>query len=358
MGSKKKEKKTTPKVVRARQEQERKEREQQEQERLKLQEEVKEEEQSTGEEFTKEFPELEEKFEPSVDVTNEASIMKDQETSGWTYVQNGEGNLSHVTPAKGSVAIKGASPMRRFHAARSMFSPSDGAQSHRPPLAKARRAETTTSSKVTEIDGRLKASRPLTLKNPRRETTGDGVIAPRKPKLVDPMFARRDEVVEETKERQESVADDASSDRSSFFLDFREPDVSTFTKPQPIESAEDTSDDESEIDAFAGIRSKPSIDGSEAPSVATLLRAWKDKENDCLKRPPKFTSKAVVNPQSMKNHRKNAATPANLCLSPTQRTPLQARKWRSLAAEANEKETSKQGKKSRNVFRERSMNVH
>ena len=51
-------------------------------------------------------------------------------------------------------------------------------------------------------------------------------------------------------------------------------------------------------------------------------------------------------------------TPGSLFLSPTQRTPMQARKWRTLAAAAEEKEKQKKKNKGKmSAFRDRSTNV-
>ena len=72
-----------------------------------------------------------------------------------------------------------------------------------------------------------------------------------------------------------------------------------------------------------------------------------------------FTDRAKVNPREQRQH----APPSALCLSPTQRTPIQARKWRSLAAAAQEKDRAqkasfkKQQQPLRGLLKERSSNV-
>ena len=178
--------------------------------------------------------------------------------------------------------------------------------------------------------------------------------------------------------------------------------------------------DEDAEDVFAQIMSKPSIDFSEAPSVATLRSRFSvdasrapsvatlvkgdfpsrastgrpprkqeqpkmnkedastidsvtatDKENESVSTyspsisfVPSFGSRAPVNPREQWQHHRHA-TPENLCLSPLQRTPMQARKWRTLAAEAKQrdrakntgKSNSKKLQKNRKAFKERSLNV-
>jgi hypothetical protein len=54
------------------------------------------------------------------------------------------------------------------------------------------------------------------------------------------------------------------------------------------------------------------------------------------------------------NHR---APPGTLCLSPMQRTPMQARKWRALAVAAQEKDSKQQSNQGRQRLSERSVNV-
>lgn len=99
---------------------------------------------------------------------------------------------------------------------------------------------------------------------------------------------------------------------------------------------------------------------SEDPSALTFET---DKENSVSVAPrpgslgPKvlsFNDRAKVNPQLQQCH----APPGELCLSPTKRTPLQARRWRSLAAQAQEKDQAKKGSsKKRGLLKERSSNI-
>jgi len=67
---------------------------------------------------------------------------------------------------------------------------------------------------------------------------------------------------------------------------------------------------------------------------------FSDKENSAsLSAVHKITSGGYVNPV----HAYHPENPSNLCLSPTQRTPMQARKWRTLAAASTEKQNSTKG---------------
>ena len=71
-----------------------------------------------------------------------------------------------------------------------------------------------------------------------------------------------------------------------------------------------------------------------------------------------FRDAALVRPTEQRDHR---ATPGTLLLSPMQRTPMQARKWRTLAAAAQEKDqkTKMGGVARRNSsLKERNPNVH
>lgn len=67
-----------------------------------------------------------------------------------------------------------------------------------------------------------------------------------------------------------------------------------------------------------------------------------------------FKEKATVNPLKQWQH----APPGDLCLSPSRRTPIQAKKWRSLAAQAQESDRAKKGSaKKRSLLKERSSNI-
>jgi hypothetical protein len=66
-----------------------------------------------------------------------------------------------------------------------------------------------------------------------------------------------------------------------------------------------------------------------------------------------FRDEAPVKPTEQ-HHR---APPGTLCLSPMQRTPMQARKWRQLAVAAQEKDSKQQSNRGRQRLSERSVNV-
>jgi hypothetical protein len=91
---------------------------------------------------------------------------------------------------------------------------------------------------------------------------------------------------------------------------------------------------------------------SEDPSALTFDT---NKENSSLgPRTLSFADKAKVNPREQQHRAPHGA----LCLSPLQRTPMQARKWRTLAAAAKKKDRTKKGSsKKQSGLRERSSNA-
>jgi hypothetical protein len=102
---------------------------------------------------------------------------------------------------------------------------------------------------------------------------------------------------------------------------------------------------------------------SEDPSALTFET---DKENSSVSIAPRpgslgpkvlsFADRAKVNPQQQQQQRHTPI--GDLCLSPTKRTPLQARRWRSLAAQAQEKDQAKKSSsKKRGLLKERSSNI-
>jgi hypothetical protein len=89
---------------------------------------------------------------------------------------------------------------------------------------------------------------------------------------------------------------------------------------------------------------------SEDPSALTFDTNNENSRPQTLS----FTDKAKVNPREQQHHAPHGA----LCLSPLQRTPMQARKWRTLAAAAKEKDLTKKGSsKKHSGLRERSSNL-
>jgi len=91
---------------------------------------------------------------------------------------------------------------------------------------------------------------------------------------------------------------------------------------------------------------------------ASLDSYTDDKENASHNAVHKITSGGHVNPV----HAYHPENPSNLCLSPTQRTPMQARKWRTLAAASTDKQNKMKGmnnrkrNKGRRGLQERAVN--
>jgi len=77
--------------------------------------------------------------------------------------------------------------------------------------------------RVTEIDGRLKRTRQIQKKNPRRETLGDGVLAPRRSRLIHPMFkdTKNTSTIQESQNKllRETPQVDEHSKREDFAFD-------------------------------------------------------------------------------------------------------------------------------------------
>ena len=125
---------------------------------------------------------------------------------------------------------------------------------------------------------------------------------------------------------------------------------------QPTEDEDDNEDDETAPTVIRPRNARPSNQSSAQSSLYTMSTAGtynSDKENSV--REPSLNSllkatstKSQVNPGQVRQHNHHG-----LYLSPLQRTPLQARKWRSLAAAAQEKEKVKRFQK----LGERSVNV-
>jgi hypothetical protein len=401
----------------------------------------------------------------------------------WTCYRDVNGTLVAATPLisnkrqsiePGKKPTTTKSPMLRFQAAKAKFAkPAEKKAPARktPPkmFNKRNSGGSTTSvvlSRVAEINGRLRSNRDVALKNPRRDTSADNAVAPRKPVLVHPLFREQQETSfaveqpsqvnisvapydEKTNLSPESVISEKSRnktvpfDESTFIEDGEYEDEQTpmqhdslprqksvpFDESTMIEHDDDDDsssvastesedifdammkttdetllgpmDEDSDVedDPFSSIMhggARPSPTGScntsmssiqvrklslsafsrrssvvsrsseeeqsTAPSVPTMNRRatmstnWTtgsslrsffsksssvptivaDKENS-----PNYLSfandKITVNPCEQRH-----PVRGSLCLSPVQRTPVQARKWRTLAAAAKEKEQQKQ----------------
>jgi len=216
---------------------------------------------------------------------------------------------------------------------------------------------------VTELNGRLKRNREIQRRNPRRETGGSNVLAPRHPKLVHPMFRRH------TQEEQVSIETEQLHNNFSYSDD------------------DDDDDDDSDIETINEILSNAGYDqikfddimttvsNSTMSQASTKNKQEKQDNNDESSQYKKQVSFNVDNEKSieisppstpdtfdlllastkevdtpmLQQNKENISsniTPtkierSKLCLSPIQRTPQQARKWRTLKAAVEEKEEKK-----------------
>eukprot|EP00978_Attheya_sp_CCMP212_P002500 scaffold5099_cov50-Attheya_sp.AAC.6 len=132
------------------------------------------------------------------EIENEVSTPDSEKCITWTYREEESIDgikLSSVTPiitSKSRAMLLGGalSPMKRFKASKEKFSnphvevsPEKVSRSGYSPKDLGM-----VSRRVTEINGRLKRTRAVFRKNTRRETGGDGVLAPRKATLKNPLF--------------------------------------------------------------------------------------------------------------------------------------------------------------------------
>ena len=143
--------------------------------------------------------------------------------------------------------------------------------------------------RVTEIQSRLRSKRAGVRQEERRETSGDGVLCPKKSKLINPMFRHHSSptlpsmALEAQQEKSESVQSVGSP------LNFNQ-------------------------------------------TVDELREA--SKENNELPRLKLDPSVGIVKPAAMNIMKKHCPikSKSDLCLSPKRRPPHQAQKWRTLAA--------------------------
>lgn len=329
---------------------------------------------------------------------DEASTTSERQGSiHWTY-REGNGMVTatpmvdrKVTTAR---ALPAASPVIRFRAAKSKFAIQTQKASpvkRTPPkkFAKHTPGKTLVSNRIYELNDRLKSTCQPVSKNTRRDTSGHRVLAPHRANLVNsdvvrnPLtlgvnYAPEDRtiksatsiveneqtlLVEENSSGEEdgsfgkslpssgndssfiSVATDASDDPfadiiSSNYVAEPEPETSTQRRPA----------------SYSG-NSVYSFASTSFGRHSTGTYASKKENSVPLTNLHKVTVKGKVNPTDVYRHDNTRS----LCLSPTQRTPMQARKWRTLAAAANEKDKSKKSTAKRGNGRrglsERSINI-
>lgn len=317
-----------------------------------------------------------------------ASISSSKSNSSvhWTYREEdgkitATPNLDRTQPIREGV-LATTSPMVRFRAAKEMFAnPSEKAIPNKrtPPKKFLNRSpqKTLVASRITNLDARLKSGRQPDHKNPRRDTSGQRVLAPHRANLVNPNF-RAPVTMKDTNEKKTedslsklvlsnaesdnntsmSIADtDVSDDPFAEIVKYNnyEPQIPGTLLLRPVGSGPITSvnkfggnQDRSSVRQQSGLRPKENLGSASFDQESTVSLNY-------LHKMP--IERGQVNPTDVYKHDNTA----NLCLSPTQRTPMQARKWRTLAAAAhendkNKKSTVKRGN-NKKAFSERSINV-
>jgi hypothetical protein len=293
-----------------------------------------------------------------------------------------------------------ASPMLRFKAAKTMFAnpPKKTAPSKRTPPKKfsARTPKKTlVSNLIQDLHERIQHNHEdqSEVVKPRRDTSGHQVLAPRRANLVNPSFAGKQHVTDEEDEGRLIPRTVSSAEKSEATSARDEPEeaheapfdeeashmsedvFATLARDngdEVVEQDESIAETEASDDAFAAVMKANLYEPSPRNDDFSLRRATmgsmstnsmysyatqstrsryslgtfgSDKENSVslTSLHKKSMGGAPVNPRGMPGN-------ANLCLSPTQKTPMQARKWRTLAAAAHEK-------KQRAALSDRNVNV-
>jgi hypothetical protein len=232
------------------------------------------------------------------------------------------------------------------------------------------------SSAVTGINGRLKKNHSYKLKNPRRMTNGESVLAPRKAVLQNPIFSTstsyrsvpigivKSYSRDDGENTQVYVAKADSFESGGITRSFsgakndKEKSAAYASKDIPAnkKSPNNSSSpcsqggasyvsESTECDPFNTLLGKLSVDDDSSDDSTTgnkVTYSSKGKENkntnnvDVLP----FKSRAFVKPTEINQH-DNCIGDAS-SKQPLSRTPMQARTWRTLAAAAAEKKMSSQ----------------
>lgn len=336
------------------------------------------------------------------------SSASEQGSVHWTYRE--ENGKITTTPKFGKKrtttisALPTTSPMVRFRSAQNKFAnPAEKVVPVKktPPKKFANRTpkKDLVSTRINVLNDRLKSTRQPVAKNTRRDTGGHRVLAPHRANLVNPIFRNSSSSTDHDDQR---IMRSVTNEETPF--DETERNVSPAAASR--NSSEDMfaklilggnglarndvslsiADTEASEDPFAEIihsnyEAEPEIPGPSMPQRGARLSGNSvysfashtsnikryssgstvvtNKENTVsLTNLHKASGRGQVNPADAYNHHDSVA---NLCLSPTQRTPMQARKWRTMAAAAQEKESSKKSnskRSNRKALSERSINVH
>jgi hypothetical protein len=221
------------------------------------------------------------------------------------------------------------------------------------------------SSSVTGVGGRLKKNHSYRLKNQRRMTSGDSVLAPKKATLQNPIFAARSVPLgisksysrdedDATRHSHGSVKDHVEIAKS-FSGSYASKYIGNSDSPNNCsspcsDSGSSCVSESTECDPFNTLLGKntdadeESSGGSPTPSENRVFfnnyNRGKENANNVSNLP--FKPVALVKPNEINQHdrRVGFASPKHHHAAPLSRNPMQARSWRQLAAAAKEKESS------------------
>lgn len=189
-----------------------------------------------------------------------------------------------------------------------------------PRSSSTRKSVSSVQSRVAAINQKLLSKRIVRKKEERRETAGDGVLCPRKSKLVNPLFRHHSSpTLPSMAEAYEQQQCDKEGDRASSVF-------SDEVQHQP---------NTKRTDSFPRASTKPQskFKLSRVEVFDDIMAADKENSPNMPRLRLESSTGVAVKPDAMNNA---SATPirssSELCLSPKRRTPHQAQKWRTLAA--------------------------
>ncbi|KAL7504292.1 hypothetical protein ACHAXN_001970 [Cyclotella atomus] len=227
------------------------------------------------------------------------------------------------------------------------------------------------NSSVTGVGGRLKKNHSYRLKNHRRITSGEGVLAPKQATLRNPIFAARSVPLGISKSySRDDAEDDAfkysndstkkvviakslSSEKNaagyaSKYIAESVSSPNNCTSPCSIDGS--CVSESTEYDPFNTLLGKntdadedSSSDDNSSPSTGSkvFFSDNKGKENTNANHLP-FKRNALVKPTEINQHDRHVgfASPKHHHAAPLSRNPMEARSWRQLAAAAKEKKAA------------------
>eukprot|EP00956_Cyclotella_meneghiniana_P005054 scaffold6272_cov58-Cyclotella_meneghiniana.AAC.2 len=207
------------------------------------------------------------------------------------------------------------------------------------------------SSSVTGVGGRLKKNHSYKLKNDRRMTGGDSVLAPRKATLQNPIFAARSVPlgISKSYSREEDEVDDDSTIKSQmtgYASKYMAANGSHNISSPCSASGSSCVSESTECDPFNTLLGKntdtegeSSDDSPSQTGKHIFFQESKGKENTPTNgNSLPFKANALVKPTEINQHdrRVGFASSTYQSSAPLSRNPVQARSWRQLAAAAKE----------------------